>query len=168
MAICRPQVMRCPISPRPPVSEFGAPTIISGSSALTSAGIATEAAPAIRPFSPVLRVMFMLQSSLDTFGGSHPQIGAPYEIRVLQHMAVAGQYDMPVGKNDSARRKFEAGGVLLNEQNRRALPLNFGQTLEYQFSQNRRQAKRRLVQHQQLWKIHHGAPDSEHLLLAAR
>jgi hypothetical protein len=73
-----------------------------------------------------------------------------------------------VRKDDSARCQLEASCVLLDQQNGCALPLNFGQTLEYQFSQNRRQAERRLVQHQQLGKIHHGAPDREHLLLAAR
>jgi hypothetical protein len=83
-------------------------------------------------------------------------------------MAVAGQYDMPVGKDDSARRKFEAGGILFNEQNRRALPLNLRQAFEHQFGQDRRQAERGLVQHQQLGEIHHSASDRQHLLLAAR
>src|SRR5262249_23260458 len=119
--------MRYPISPSPPVSEFGAPTMISGSSARTSAGIATDVAPAITPFSPVLGVMYSSQPPPCGYGRPHPQKSAPYEVRILQHVAAARQYDVAIGENDPARRELQASRVLLNEQNRRALPLNLRQ-----------------------------------------
>src|SRR5438128_116084 len=58
-----PHVARVPLSPKPPVSDIGAPMTISGSSARTIGGIATAAAAPVRTCNPCLRVMVMVTSS---------------------------------------------------------------------------------------------------------
>src|SRR5262249_50873377 len=54
-----PAVARWPFSPRPPVSELGAPITISCSSARTMPGSATAAAPLAKILSPALREIFI-------------------------------------------------------------------------------------------------------------
>ena len=59
-------------------------------------------------------------------------------------------------------------GVLLDQQDREALPVQLLDQGEELFDEERRKAQRRLVQHHQLRPADQGAADGEHLLLAAR
>ena len=58
-------------------------------------------------------------------------------------------------------------GVLLDEQYRHALLVHGTDNVEDTLHHQRRQAQRRLIQHQQLGTAHQGPPHSQHLLLAA-
>jgi phosphomannomutase len=58
-------------------------------------------------------------------------------------------------------------GVLLHQQNGGALAIHLADDVEDLVHQNRRQTHRRLVQQHDARPAHHGAPDRQHLLLAA-
>ena len=59
------------------------------------------------------------------------------------------------------------GGVLLDEQDRRALLVDLGDDREDLGDEHRREPHRRLVEQQHPRLGHQGAPDRQHLLLAA-
>src|SRR6185312_4568309 len=152
-------------SPKPPVSALGAPTMMSAGAA--------SAAPAIPSASAtpsagrtILLHPFVIASSPSYLSSSGAEIGAPYELGIGQHLAVAAQHHAPVGEDQPSARAFEAGGVLLDEQDRGAGGTDRHQALENEVGHQRRQAERGLVEHQEPRRVHHGAADRQHLLLA--
>src|SRR4051794_6045968 len=85
-----------------------------------------------------------------------------------QILAAAVERDAS-GLDDIAVVGQRQGGlrILLDEQDRRSLLLQFADDGEDALHHDRRQAHRRLVEHEQLRAAHHRPADSEHLLLAA-
>src|SRR5687768_14007491 len=58
-------------------------------------------------------------------------------------------------------------GVLLDEQDRRALAVDLLKRLKDHLDHRRRQSHRRLIEQEQPWPGHQGAADGQHLLLTA-
>src|SRR5882672_10458595 len=89
---------------------------------------------------------------------------------MYQPLAAVVHDDPADFQNVTIMRRFQRHlGVLLDQQDRHALFLvdapDDGEDLPHQ---DRRQAKRRLIEQQQRRAVHQRAPDREHLLLAAR
>src|SRR5258708_4641619 len=88
--------------------------------------------------------------------------------RAEQLLAGAGLHDRPglehiaaVGDLERLRR------VLLDQEDGDALRVDLAHDLEDRLDEDRREAERRLVEHQELRLRHERAADREHLLLAA-
>src|SRR5580692_485569 len=88
-------------------------------------------------------------------GAEGARIALVHDPAVVQHVSAIGDLD---------RRAH----VLLDEQNREAFPPGRDDNSEHVLDNQRREALRRLVEHEQLGVQDQGAGDRQHLLLAAR
>ena len=97
-----------------------------------------------------------------------PEIGAAHPVVLEQSVAGAAQHH-GAGFDDigAVGHRQRRVGVLLDQQNRRALALQLGDRLIDLAHQHRRQPHARLIEQQQARMGHQGAGQSEHLLLTA-
>src|SRR5438874_130715 len=78
-------------------------------------------------------------------------------------------YDPPRLEDVAAVRHLQRPRrVLLDEEDRGALPVDLSDYLEDRVDQDRRQAQRWLVEEEQFWARHEGAANRQHLLFAPR
>ncbi len=97
------------------------------------------------------------------------------EVRAA-HLRVVGELRGRAAQHDGARLDDVAplgdgqrhGGVLLHEQDRRALPVDVAHGVEDLLDEHGRQPHARLVEQEQARARHERAADRQHLLLAAR
>src|SRR5882672_5411638 len=96
------------------------------------------------------------------------EIGLPNPIVVEKLLAGAAHDDAPVLQHIGAARDLEReGDVLLDQEDGEAALVQDADGMQYLLHDQRREAERGLVEHDQLGVAHQAAADGEHLLLAA-
>src|SRR5690348_978913 len=102
-----------------------------------------------------------------TPNSSKAEIGLAHALVVQELGAGAGEDDTPVLEHVSAARDLERDGdVLLDEQDGDAALVQHMDGMQHLLHDERREAKRGLVEHDELRRAHQAAADGEHLLLA--
>src|SRR5689334_13361727 len=179
--IVRPRSMSMPPEASAPVLIVSRPMRIGSPWPLTIAGKpnAEPAAVALTALRKRLRLMDIAPPPRSGPGRTLRRAGRPgnrskAEIRLAHPVVVqqlvpgAAHHDPAILEHVGALRDAQRhGDVLLDEQHGHAAPVEEADGVQHLLHDERREAERGLVEHDQLGRAHQAAADREHLLLAA-